>query len=250
MEFIPRACGHRPVIVKHFATDLKLVAPAPAAPAILAYLTLVNKLSLSWQSASKPLFPTLGVDRRVQKSIEREGDWARLRALADPKILLRPRLSGAYSPGSLEGVWEGIFTVSTCHRYVIAASDGRDQYTEFTSYAALLSGAAPAVLQKSLVAQHRQTIKVREWHFLDPDENTPSENRQPLGPGNPSRGYIPDNIEVLEQSDKLVITLTPSKRQIIYYSTARVAKMGAFDRVQDVFLTGEVRASHLVLGHV
>ena len=106
--------------------------------------------------------------------------------------------------------------------------------------AALLSGAPPSILQRSLVAQHRQTIKVREWHFLEPEGHPLDENRHPLGPGNPSRGYVPDGIELHEYSDKLEVVRIGQRRPITYYSTAAAAKMGALGRVCDIFLTGEV----------
>lgn len=118
------------------------------------------------------------------------------------------------------------------------------QYTEFTSYAALLSGAAPSVLQKSLVAQHRQTIKIREWHFIEAsaDPYAPRDNVRPLAPGNPTRGYIPDGVEACEHSDRLEL-LTPGKtKPLVYLPWATVKKMNAADRVVDVFLTGEVRS--------
>jgi hypothetical protein len=113
VDFIPRSCKHTPTVVRHFMIDLKLVAPAPAPAAILAYLTLVNKLSSSWtvDNTSKVRLAPIGVVHKAQKSLEREGEWARLCSLANPKVLLRPRLSGAFTPGSFEGVWEGIFTV-------------------------------------------------------------------------------------------------------------------------------------------
>lgn len=118
VDFVPHNSKHVPTIVKHFSSEIRLVAPAPAPAAILAYLTLVNKLSVSWDrnSYSKPIIPPLDVDRAIHKGHERDCDWARLRNLADPKVLLRPTLSGAFTPGSLEGVWEGIFTVRPCIR--------------------------------------------------------------------------------------------------------------------------------------
>lgn len=226
IEFVPRSCRHAPTVVKHFSSEISLVAPAPAAPAILAYLTLVNKLGVSWvDPAPKPLLTPMNVDRRtVRKSAERDCDWARLCTLADPKLLLKPRLAGAFTPGGLEGVWEGIFT-----------------YTEFTSYAALLSGAPPSVLQKSLVAQHRQTIKIREWHFIEPtvDPYAPREHTRPLAPGNPTRGYIPDGVEAYEHSDRLELLIPGSPKPCVYLPWSTVKKMNAADRVVDVFLTGE-----------
>ncbi|GJE88966.1 hypothetical protein PsYK624_050540 [Phanerochaete sordida] len=230
VDFIPRGAPHVPTVVKHYSSELRLVAPPAAPAAILAYLTLVNKLSASLstdhQNYQKPIVPQLDVDRTLHTSAERDCEWARLRNLAEPKILLRPTMAGAFTPGSLEGVWEGVFT-----------------YTEFTSYAGLLSGGPPSVLQRGLVAQHRQTIKVREWHFVapepDPDAPPPADPPRPLGPGNPSRGYVPDGIEISEHSDRLEILLAGNRRPVVYLSWAAVKKQGLQARVQDVFLTGE-----------
>lgn len=117
---------------------------------------------------------------------------------------------------------------------------------EFTSYAALLTGASPSVLRKSLVAQHSQTIKVREWHLLEPTEDEAEhldpEDAVPLAPGNPGRGYIPDGTQIKVSADRLELiryTFGP-KKVLVYHSWASVQKMGAADRVKDVFLTGEV----------
>ncbi|EKM52375.1 uncharacterized protein PHACADRAFT_260696 [Phanerochaete carnosa HHB-10118-sp] len=242
VDFVPRGPNTAPTTIRHFSSEFRLVAPAPAPAAILAYLTLANKSGVSWDSISysKPIFPPLDVDRTARTSAERDCEWARLRNLAEPKIFLRPTMSGAFTPGSLEGVWEGVFT-----------------YTEFTSYAALLSGAPPSVLQRSLVAQHSQTIKVREWHFVAPaadhdndhdhdaDADAPmlllhgDHEQRPLGPGNPSRGYVPDGIEIHEGSDRLELVLPGHKRPVVYHAWASVRKQGLQARVQDVFLTGE-----------
>lgn len=103
--------------MRHFATSLKVTAPAPAAPAILAYLTLVNKLSVSWETANyaKPIFPPVEVDTSLRSSFEWDGDWTRILSLSNPKTAISSRPSGSFTPGSLEGVWEGIFTVRHGH---------------------------------------------------------------------------------------------------------------------------------------
>lgn len=112
VDYIPRCFKQQPTTVRHFSSNLELVVPAPASPAILAYLTLVNKLSVSWETANyaKPLYPTVDV-ARSRHSSECDCDWARIHSLANPDTLLNNTLSGSFLPGSLEGVWEGIFTV-------------------------------------------------------------------------------------------------------------------------------------------
>ena len=115
VDFIPSRAKQPIVTVRHFSTDLKMVPPAPASPAILAYLTLVNKLSVSWETTNfmKPFFPAVDVVRTPRMSVECDCAWARVHSISDRKVLLGNTLSGAFLPGSLEGVWEGIFTVST-----------------------------------------------------------------------------------------------------------------------------------------
>lgn len=112
VDFVPRQHRAAPTIVTHFSMNLKVVAPAPSAPAILAYLTLVNKPNFAcMDKVVRPLFPPADAESILRKSDEFDCDWARIRCIADPKMCLRPTLSGSFIPGSLEGVWEGIFTV-------------------------------------------------------------------------------------------------------------------------------------------
>ncbi|KAK7688669.1 hypothetical protein QCA50_008207 [Cerrena zonata] len=218
-DFIPNRPCKQVSRIRHYSTDLNVAAPAPAAPAILAYLTLANKLTVSWEAINymKPLAPTVASLVPVRSSTEWEGEWVRTLSVADPKVVMGNTLSGAFRPGSLQGVWEGLFT-----------------YTEFTAYAALLSGAPPATLQRSLVAQHRQTWKLREYYLFD-------DGSSPLPPGNPSRGYIPDGAAVREVSDGLEMKEVGSQEAIVYHSWSTLQKNGVSltDKVKDVFITGE-----------
>lgn len=59
----------------------------------------------------KAIFPPVEMDTSFRSSWEWEGDWARILSLSNPKSAVNDRPSGAFTPGSLEGVWEGIFTV-------------------------------------------------------------------------------------------------------------------------------------------
>ena len=63
-------------------------------------------------NSMRPLAPTVTSSVPVRSSEEWEGEWARTLGVGDPKIVLGNTLSGAFKPGSLEGVWEGLFTVS------------------------------------------------------------------------------------------------------------------------------------------
>ena len=90
-----------------------MAPPAPAPPAILAYLTLANKLSVSWDSIHymKPPSATPPSLAPGASSDEWAAEWNRGIHLADTSKPLGAAFSGAFIPGSLEGVWEGLFTV-------------------------------------------------------------------------------------------------------------------------------------------
>lgn len=236
-EHIPSRRPTKPTLVRHFGLDFPLVVPAPSAPAILSYLTLANKLTVSWEAMTymKPLAPTVFSTVPTRDGSEWDGEWARMLSVADPKIVASGYVSNAFRLGSIDGVWEGIFT-----------------YTEFTAYAALLSGAPPAVLQRSLVAQHRQTWKLREYHLLEDSlseeglhDVIPSHSKvTSLAAGNPSRGYIPNGTQIHESGDELIIHDPTQPEPIVYHSWTSIRKNAKKDetgraKVKDVFITGE-----------
>lgn len=199
----------------HYGLPLRLASPSPASPAILAYLTLVNQLSVAWDTISymKPPDPTIPAVLGAC-STEWEADWSRARAGVGS-------LEGGFVPGSLDGYWEGLFT-----------------YTEFTAYAALLSGASPNVLERSLVAQHPQLWKLRE-HHLYYDEDGEERGDDPLIPGNPLLAYMPPGTEVSEGPDGLQMRV-PGCMPVVYTSWARVPERERGKRrVRDVIITGE-----------
>ncbi|KZT03281.1 uncharacterized protein LAESUDRAFT_738329 [Laetiporus sulphureus 93-53] len=215
-----------------YAASLSLVPPAPAAPAILSYLTLINKLPVSWDTISymKPPEPSVPSVGGTSGSREWEAEWERSVGLAISATPLGPDLSGAFVPGSLEGYWEGLFT-----------------YTEFTAYAALLSGASPSVLERSLVAQHPQLWKLREHHLYaeEDDDDLAGPNprlSEPLTAGSPLRAYIPTGTEVHEVPDGLEVK-EPERPLVVYESWAAVRanpeKARKRRRVRDVIITGE-----------
>jgi len=112
------------------------------------------------------------------------------------------------------------------------------QYTEFTAYAALLAGAPPHTLEKSLVVQHRQTWKLREHHLLSSD----CCGNNPLPGGNPLRSYFPMGTEIKEDADGVAVREPTGPgplqyhRATVYHSTGRVQSRS---RVQDIIITGE-----------
>ncbi|KAI0673134.1 hypothetical protein C8Q78DRAFT_1022947 [Trametes maxima] len=207
-EFAPPSRARGASAVKHFGVQLKIAPPAPAPPAILAYLTLANKLSVSLAPGAT--------------SAEWEGEWMRGLHLANTSKPLGAVYSGAFIPGSLEGVWEGLFT-----------------YTEFTAYAALLSGAPPTVLQRSLVAHHPHLWKLREHHLYASGE-VDGQDVRPIAPGNALRGYIPHGCQWIETSEGLTLKEAGRAEPLLYRSWSTVQKdEKPPGKLLDVFITGE-----------
>ncbi len=99
---------------------------------------------------------------------------------------------------SIDGVWEGFFTVSNVLLGSIRLSILK--FTEFRVYSALLDGAPPNSLQDGKVVCHRQTWKLREHHLLDNDASSSDSGVEmdreaeflcPLSPGDPLRSHFP-----------------------------------------------------------
>ncbi|EGO28705.1 hypothetical protein SERLADRAFT_446117 [Serpula lacrymans var. lacrymans S7.9] len=188
-EFIPEEQSNSHSSVTHFSETYQLTPPPLAAPAILSFFTFAVQLSgpLQQMVYKAPHAPSASVLITGQ-SYEWESDWQKCMNLGQARY--SNTFSGAYIPGSIEGVWEGIFT-----------------YTEFTAYAALLSGAPPPILHRSLVAQHRQTWKLREYHLLETDVDSSSglSDPGPLSPGDPLRAYFPVGTRIREHSNEIQI---------------------------------------------
>lgn len=111
--FAPPCRARGACAIKYFGVPLKMTPPAPAPPAILAYLTLANKLSVSWDTIHymKPPTATPPSLAPGASSAEWHAEWTRGLHLADTTKPLGAAFSGAFISGSLEGTWEGLFTV-------------------------------------------------------------------------------------------------------------------------------------------
>lgn len=80
-----------------------------AAPAILSFLSLMSAFLGVRRGVYKgPRIPN-GFPSSPDQSVEWETNWQRCINLA--KSTLTSQFSGSFVPGSLQGVWEGIFTV-------------------------------------------------------------------------------------------------------------------------------------------
>ncbi|KAJ6625941.1 hypothetical protein B0H10DRAFT_1999553 [Mycena sp. CBHHK59/15] len=167
VNFLPQSPQH--------STDAqRLRTPPLATPAILSFLTLVN-LKAKVVDFSSPL----SVPVKAEKN---EWEYELGRCISLSRQEFDKGLTQSFRPGSVEGTWEGIFT-----------------YTEFTAYAALLQGAPPPILQKSVIVRHRQTWKLREHHFTSSGDSSP----HPLSPGDPLRAYFPTGTHISESREGL-----------------------------------------------
>ncbi|KAJ7730263.1 hypothetical protein DFH07DRAFT_849222 [Mycena maculata] len=216
----------------------QLKTPPLATPAILSFLTLVN-LKAKLIDFSSPLEMPMKAE-----SNEWEYELGRCLSLSGPEF--DKGLTQSFRPGSVEGTWEGIFT-----------------YTEFTAYAALLQGAPPPILQKSVIVRHRQTWKLREHHFAPGNNLTSSfplpgptsavvadddaDNTNPLSAGDPLRAYVPTGTHIIETREGLEVR-DPNRPAVMRYYRAASGtpardKNDEPDRlpgdVQDIIITGE-----------
>ncbi|KAF7297339.1 hypothetical protein MIND_00967300 [Mycena indigotica] len=215
VKFLPEP-PERTTPVMHYSEPHQFCTPPLATPAILAFLTLVNLKTKQIDFSSHIDLPM------KSESNEWEHELGRCLSLSRPDF--GNTLTECFQSGSVEGTWEGIFT-----------------YTEFTAYAALLQGAPPPILQKSVIVRHRQTWKLREHHFVDRFEG---DTRQPLSAGDPLRAYLPNGTRLLEKPDCLLVQDPLTKKELRYTRPV----LGEADEeedekpqmvVRDVIITGE-----------
>ncbi|ESK93284.1 hypothetical protein Moror_14547 [Moniliophthora roreri MCA 2997] len=218
LDFIPQSYTKDLSEVTYYSEQLLLKPPPLAVPAILSFITLVNQLQ-EQTDYSTPFAPMDASMPRSSGSMEWEREWGRCYSLGQPT--LDKFLTDSFAPGSLEGVWEGMFT-----------------YTEFAAYVALLQGAPPPLLQRSLVVRHRQTWKLREHHLISSD---PSHNAEPLPAGDPLRSYFPTGTSIREH-DWGVEVKQPYKDPVHYQRAAKNSpsrsEIGKTN-VIDIIITGE-----------
>ncbi|KAI0049022.1 hypothetical protein FA95DRAFT_1489902 [Auriscalpium vulgare] len=213
------------------------LAPPPlAAPAVLSYLSLAQQPTASTtpdlgvQNAT-PLVPS-SIDLLARTSREWDSEWMRCQRLAGGANGESSLPTAAFPPGAMEGIWEGLFT-----------------YTEFTAYAALLSGAPPPTLHKSLVARHQQTWRLREYHLLLPEavegtdasEAASADKYKSLTPGDPLRAFLPPGLTIEYEPDGIKVK-EPSRLVETFYHRSpertRVTEMYT-KRVREILVTGE-----------
>ncbi|KAG6833397.1 hypothetical protein H0H87_007382 [Tephrocybe sp. NHM501043] len=226
-RFIPISSLSSTDRLTYLSEERALVAPPLAAPAILSFLTLVNKLSETERTEAEgpdpdsttpsPPFPP----SRPQKKLEWECEWQRCVTLGRGEY--GNILAGSFRPGS------------------------PIKYTEFTAYASLLSGGQPQVIQRSMAVRHRQTWKLREHHLLAskaslsvPSNDDNSDSIQPLPAGDPLRSYFPTGTQIRESRGGINVHV-PNKGEILRYRRASTlcGENGGGVPVLDIIITGE-----------
>lgn len=226
-EFYPHYNQAKSIYMLHYCEWYKLTPPPLTVPAILSFLALVNAMGEGVGYAT----PTPPSHSSSEWDCEWDCEWARcfsLNQTACDKV--------AFIPGSVDGIWEGLFT-----------------YTEFTAYTAILQGGPPPILQESVIARHRQTWKLREHHLIgtDPSDSGVEEDRDPLdvlSAGDPLRSYFPPGTQIREHQDRIEVQ-EPGRRGVLFYQRTGVNGSQYFGvgygkgYVQDIVITGEGHSS-------
>lgn len=97
-------------MVNHYAEAHHLTPPPLATPAILAFLALINRISPFTGGVGYVTPVTLlGSSSDTPQSQEWECEWERCLSLGQGNF--NNIHTDSFNPGSIEGVWEGIFTV-------------------------------------------------------------------------------------------------------------------------------------------
>ncbi|KAG1773325.1 hypothetical protein EV702DRAFT_1243719 [Suillus placidus] len=231
---VPRSCLLGPTCINHYSNSYKLTPPTMAIPAILSYLSLVGPLVGPTRVVYKGPHAPNSFPSSLNQSLEWDADWQRCMNLAENP--LSSQFSGAYKVGSLQGVWEGVFT-----------------YTEFTTYAALLSGRSPSILHNCMVPQHRQTWKLREYHLTVSKgaDGIAGGTKSPLlSSGHPLKAFFPAGIRIDEHAGSAEVH-EPGKMAPLSYRqpSACDAEAEGFKcpEIQDVIVVGEVINGLLIL---
>ncbi|KAF7307869.1 hypothetical protein MKEN_01147400 [Mycena kentingensis (nom. inval.)] len=227
VNFLPDSPQHSTPIV-HYSEQHNLRTPPLATPAILSFLTLVNLKTRAFDFAAHmdlPLKPDSD-----NGAHEWEFELGRCLSLSRPEF--GSMLTESFRSGSVQGTWEGIFT-----------------YTEFTAYAALLQGAPPPTLQKSVIVRHKQTWKLREHHLLVPVDRFGGVDgdelckQEPLSAGDPLRAYLPTGT-LYEETEEGLSVRDPVTGKDLWYSKAKGGPQEDEEKrpravVRDIIIKGE-----------
>lgn len=227
-------------VVTHFSETYRLNPPTLAPAAILAFLTLALHMLHPAQAnyATQYSFQSpASLSLTMRRSEDWDTDWYRCINLGQSDR--RRAFSETYVLGSLEGVWEGIFSVSAWTLFCLINRSSNSflfQYTEFASYSLLLSGGAPPVLDQCLTAHHRQAWKLREYYLAEDQESSREKSRS-LGSGDPLKAHFPAGTRFQEFID-FVEVQEPGRDVVHYWRPSHTKPDG--HNVMDIIILGEV----------
>jgi hypothetical protein len=152
-DYAPRKSAEDPPSYKMtlYGERVKLTPLPIAIPATISYLGIAE--TLEKRNELSAIGNNLG-----------DTEWNRVFGLIDND------LSKVHKIGSLEGVWEGAFTVGRIriHKRRLTLLSFTGQYTDFTGYSAFLRGSSSSVVVNTPFARHRQTFKAREYVVFEP----------------------------------------------------------------------------------
>ncbi|KAJ7938462.1 hypothetical protein B0H13DRAFT_1943151 [Mycena leptocephala] len=185
VNFLPEYPQH-PISIVRYSEAHQLKTPPLATPAILHFSSHLDL----------PMKP---------ESNEWEYELGRCRSLS------RPEFDNGLTQSFRPGRWGKSRCPHRCHFF---------QYTEFTAYAALLQGAPPPILQKSVIVRHRQTWKLREHHFVVGTEPVPSR-------------VFPTGTQIIESRDGVEVRDPNRPTELRYYRSALGPNIPAKDKHDD-----------------
>ncbi|CAK5271512.1 unnamed protein product [Mycena citricolor] len=210
----PQDEPHTAATATYYSDVHRLRIPPVGAPTILSFLSIVN-LKTKFVDFSAPPYASTAETAAGPAGPRWASELARCLSISRPQ--LDTQLQAAFRPGSIDGTWEGIFT-----------------YTEFATYAAMLQGAPPPLLQKCVIVRHRQTWMLREYHFVG-NEGDDKYSDAPLSAGDPRSAYVP--ISMRMQTDDGLEFVERAREKPIRYR--RASKDTAARGVQDIIIAGE-----------
>ncbi|KAF8583511.1 hypothetical protein K439DRAFT_1348493 [Ramaria rubella] len=145
------------MVYTHYGLSSVVVSPAISIPAILGYMSRMHV---------DTGVVTFDTEASTATAISHRWDCDWERCIVSKADGSKPNLERVYRPGTLEGAWEGLFT-----------------YTEFTVYAAILSGAPPQTLYDGAIGQNIQIWKLREYNLYSESlySQKASQNSLPIG---------------------------------------------------------------------
>jgi hypothetical protein len=144
---VPNHAVGRSATPPAYAEYPSLSPPPLAAPAVLSYLSLAPRPSTG-VDALKPMSPLVpsSIGPEVHMSSEWDCEWERCKRLAGNDAPTPVGPSGTFKPGTMEGFWEGLFTVSFFPAPRSSLLPYLERYSHFVKLSSPFWKHAPVVL--------------------------------------------------------------------------------------------------------